>query len=284
MDLDDGGVDDGVFEVRFVRTGLEKPHENLRLHPIPVSLEHRVPLAEKARQIAPRTARAHDPKDRFDEQPIVAAATSRVDRLAQTMRFHLRPLGVAQNKSFHPKLEFTTSFALESRISIGPRPFGDCRRRSHLVAAEQLRHFRFQRIEAGERVLRLPGVSAGAGGGGYGRRGCWDGPGPGPPGPRALGFREFSLPDPGLPRCPCRRAGEVRDGSLLERPRRLRRMGPRAKVGRGRRVRDHDRRGHRRGRADDRAGRERQRLISRRRPGSLVRSGFSVFTGAAIRS
>src|SRR3546814_3731321 len=30
-------------------------------------------------------------------------------RLSQAMRFHLRPLGVSQHKSFHPKLESQTS-------------------------------------------------------------------------------------------------------------------------------------------------------------------------------
>src|SRR3546814_17876899 len=34
---------------------------------------------------------------------------SRVRRLSQAMRFHLRPLGVSQHKSFHPKLESQTS-------------------------------------------------------------------------------------------------------------------------------------------------------------------------------
>ena len=34
MDLDDGCVDHGVFHVRFIRTGLEKPHEDVGFDPI----------------------------------------------------------------------------------------------------------------------------------------------------------------------------------------------------------------------------------------------------------
>ena len=46
IDLDDCCIDDGVFHVRFIRTGLEKPHENVGFNPVAVSLEDRVPLAE----------------------------------------------------------------------------------------------------------------------------------------------------------------------------------------------------------------------------------------------
>src|SRR3546814_9916293 len=41
--------------------------------------------------------------------PVVASASPGVRRLAQTMRFHFRPLGVRQYESFHPKLESQTS-------------------------------------------------------------------------------------------------------------------------------------------------------------------------------
>ncbi|WP_247408879.1 hypothetical protein, partial [Bradyrhizobium sp. 76] len=36
---------------------------------------------------------------------VVLAAAARISRLAKTMRLHLRPLGVSQNESVHPKLE-----------------------------------------------------------------------------------------------------------------------------------------------------------------------------------
>ena len=65
----------------------------------------RVPVAERGRQIAPGTAGAGNPQHGLDKQPVVLAAATGIARLAQTMRLHLRPLGVSQNESVHPKLE-----------------------------------------------------------------------------------------------------------------------------------------------------------------------------------
>ena len=62
-------------------------------------------LPKKSWKVAPRTACPNDPQHRFDKAPVVAPASAGVRRLAQTMRFHLRPLRVGQYKSFHPKLE-----------------------------------------------------------------------------------------------------------------------------------------------------------------------------------
>lgn len=95
VDFDDCCVDHGVFHVGLVRAGVKKANENTCFDPIPVSLEHGVPVAERGRQIAPRTARAHNPQHRFNEAPIVASATPGVRGLAQAMRFHLRPLRVS---------------------------------------------------------------------------------------------------------------------------------------------------------------------------------------------
>ena len=72
VDLDDGGVDHGVFHVRSVRTGLEKPDENPGFDPVAVTLENSVPVAEERRKITPRASRPHDPKYRFDEAAVVA--------------------------------------------------------------------------------------------------------------------------------------------------------------------------------------------------------------------
>jgi hypothetical protein len=109
MDLYDGGVDHGVLHIRLVRTGLEKPNENIGFDPVTVSLEGRVPVPEKGWKVAPRAARASDPKHSFDEASVVAPASSGVRRLTQTMRFHLRPLRLSQYKAFHPKLESQSS-------------------------------------------------------------------------------------------------------------------------------------------------------------------------------
>lgn len=45
----------------------------------------------------PWAFRPHDPQHRFDEAAVVAPARPGVRRLRQTMRFHLRPLGVRQH-------------------------------------------------------------------------------------------------------------------------------------------------------------------------------------------
>jgi hypothetical protein len=52
VDLDDGGIDCGVFYIRLVRTGIEQPLEDIGFDPVAVSLEDRVPLAELSRQVA----------------------------------------------------------------------------------------------------------------------------------------------------------------------------------------------------------------------------------------
>ena len=109
MDLDDGGVDHGIFHVRLVRAGFEKPNENIGFDPTSVSREDTVPLAEEGRQIAPWAASPHDPKNSFDKEAIVASTSSRVRRFTRTMWFNLRPLGVSQHESFHQKLESRSS-------------------------------------------------------------------------------------------------------------------------------------------------------------------------------
>jgi hypothetical protein len=90
--------------------GLEKPGENVRFDPVAVALENSVPVAKERRKIAPRASRPHNPKNRFDEAAVVASAAPGVRWLTQTMRLHLRPLGVRQHESFHPKLESQPSF------------------------------------------------------------------------------------------------------------------------------------------------------------------------------
>src|ERR1700716_3274274 len=105
MDLDDGGVDHGVFHVWRVRAGLEKLSENVSFNPVAVPLENSVPVAKERRKIAPRTSRPHDPKHRFDKPAVVASAAPGVRRRTHAMLLRLRPLGVCQNESIHPKLE-----------------------------------------------------------------------------------------------------------------------------------------------------------------------------------
>jgi hypothetical protein len=47
VDLDDGGVDHGVFHIRLVRAGLEKPDENAGLDPVTIPLEDAVSVAKQ---------------------------------------------------------------------------------------------------------------------------------------------------------------------------------------------------------------------------------------------
>lgn len=105
MDLDDGGVDHGVFQVGLVRAGRKQPQENIGFDPAAIPLEDRVPPAKAGRQLTPRAARAHHPQHGLDEAAMVAPASPGVRRLAQTMRFHLRSLGVRQYEPFHPARE-----------------------------------------------------------------------------------------------------------------------------------------------------------------------------------
>ena len=46
VDLDDGGIHHGVLHVRLIRSGIKKPLENIRSHPVAIPLEDGVPAAE----------------------------------------------------------------------------------------------------------------------------------------------------------------------------------------------------------------------------------------------
>ena len=84
---------------------IEKGFEHARLAQPIEALPHTVPLAELLRKVAPGAACSRDPQHGFNKQPVVATATTRIAWFAQTMRFHLHPLGVRQNESIHQKLE-----------------------------------------------------------------------------------------------------------------------------------------------------------------------------------
>jgi hypothetical protein len=99
VDLDDRGVDHGVFHIRIIREGVEEPFEDIGLNPIAIAFENGVPVAKKRWKIAPRAPRSCNPQHRFHEKPIVPTAPPGIARLAQAQHFHLRPLGVSQNES-----------------------------------------------------------------------------------------------------------------------------------------------------------------------------------------
>ncbi|MGY3075486.1 hypothetical protein ACVWZZ_001857 [Bradyrhizobium sp. LM6.10] len=127
VDLDDGGVDHGVFHVGIVGDGLEQPLPDIRLHPVAKARECAIPVAEHRRQIPPGTAGSGDPQNGLDKQSVVLAAAARISRLAKTMRLHLRPLGVSQNESVHPKLESQPS---PDENPESQQTLGQCRLRS----------------------------------------------------------------------------------------------------------------------------------------------------------
>jgi hypothetical protein len=54
VNLDDGGVDHGVFHVRVIRDRIENPFEDIALNPVAETRKDRVPFAEHLRQVAPR--------------------------------------------------------------------------------------------------------------------------------------------------------------------------------------------------------------------------------------
>src|ERR1039458_9723817 len=55
VNLDDRGIDHGIFHVRLIRSGVEKTHENTGFAPIAVTHEHTVPLAELLRKVGRAT-------------------------------------------------------------------------------------------------------------------------------------------------------------------------------------------------------------------------------------
>src|SRR5690554_2358985 len=63
VDLDDGGIDHGVFHVRLVGARFKNPSKNIGFHPVAVSLEDRVPFADAAADRARdcRCARSREP-------------------------------------------------------------------------------------------------------------------------------------------------------------------------------------------------------------------------------
>src|SRR3546814_8013251 len=67
------------------------------------------------------------------------------------MRFHLRPLGVSQHKSFHPKLESQTSSTWnpKSQQALEQIRVGWNRRRRSTDPVNRLYHFEVDRIHVG---------------------------------------------------------------------------------------------------------------------------------------
>jgi hypothetical protein len=61
MNLDDGGVNHGVFHVRVVGHGIKNPFKNIGLDPIAKPFENRIPMIEMRGQVAPRSPCSGNP-------------------------------------------------------------------------------------------------------------------------------------------------------------------------------------------------------------------------------
>ena len=88
------------------RRGTEPPSITLGK---PIPLPAKKDVANAARGRSRQGCPCGNPQHAFDKQPVVIAASAGIPRLAKTKRLHLRPLGVSQNESVHPKLESPTS-------------------------------------------------------------------------------------------------------------------------------------------------------------------------------
>ena len=97
----DGRVDEQMLQIGFAAQSRRKPFPDTLLAPAREANEGPVPMPQFLREIAPRTARAHDPQHRFDETPIVLGRNTTVGRLAGQELFNALPLVVAQHLPIH---------------------------------------------------------------------------------------------------------------------------------------------------------------------------------------
>src|ERR1700758_246551 len=93
---DESSVDEDIFEIRVLAERLENPLPDSLLRPAPEARIDSEPLAERFRQITPRRARARNPKNRFDKEPVVTSGAARITGFARQFRRDPLPLGVAQ--------------------------------------------------------------------------------------------------------------------------------------------------------------------------------------------
>ena len=99
VDPDECAIDEDIFEIGIVAESFENPLPNTLLRPAPEARIYREPLAERFRQIAPRRARASNPKNGLDEETVVTPAAARITDFARQLRRDPFPLGVAQGQS-----------------------------------------------------------------------------------------------------------------------------------------------------------------------------------------
>lgn len=111
MDPDERAIDEDIFEIRIRAERFETPLPDSLLRPAPKARLDGEPPAERFRQVAPRRARARNPKNRFDEEPVVASAAARVTGFARQFRRDPLPLG---RRSTSIESRLISIFGLES--------------------------------------------------------------------------------------------------------------------------------------------------------------------------
>ena len=99
VDPDECAVDEDIFEIWIVAERLENPLPDPLLCPAPEARIDGEPLGESFRQIAQRRARASNPKNRFDKEPVVTSTAAGVTGLARQLWRDPLPLAVAQYQS-----------------------------------------------------------------------------------------------------------------------------------------------------------------------------------------
>ena len=96
MDPADRSVDHHIFEIGGVREGQQDAFPYALFCPTPEARVDGEPVAELAGQIAPGRARAGDPQDRLDKQPIILSIAPWITRLSRRLMFNATPPLVRQ--------------------------------------------------------------------------------------------------------------------------------------------------------------------------------------------
>lgn len=99
MGADNGGIDDQILKVWIIRESLEDGMPDTLTAPSAKAAESAVPGAEELRQVAPRCAGAHNPKDGFQKEAIVSPGGAAAVGTPDDMGFDPLPLCIAQHLS-----------------------------------------------------------------------------------------------------------------------------------------------------------------------------------------
>ena len=118
VDPDEGGLDEGVLEIRVAGEALEDPFEDALHGPSAEALEDRVPVAEPLVEVAPGRARAGDPQHGFEEAAVVVSGAARVADFAGEQGRDALPLFIAQHVSVQgspPWASLEADFTLQEK-------------------------------------------------------------------------------------------------------------------------------------------------------------------------